>query len=55
MRRLGRPCIIVVVDVDVVGRRRVMIGAEDLRVGEILMVVVLLMMVMAGLLKERLS
>jgi hypothetical protein len=54
MRRLGRPCIVVVVDV---GRWWVVIGAEDpsVRVGEMLMVVVLLMMrVVVGLLKERL-
>ena len=40
MRRLGRPCIVVVVDVDVVGRGRM----EDpsAREGEILMVVVFL-------------
>ena len=53
MRRPGRPCIVVVVDVDVVGRGRV--DDPSVRDGEILMVVVLLMMVMVGLLKEWLS
>ena len=53
MRRLGRPCIVAVVDVDVAGHGRV----EDpsVKEGEILMVVVFLMMVLVGLLKERLS
>ena len=40
MQKLGRPCIVVVVDVDVVGRGRM--EDSSAREGEILMVVVFL-------------